>query len=60
MLGWAVRRTSLPGRPRAYVRPDPDPNTRREAPAAAGGASASKDSTSRTPGTTEGDDDCPF
>lgn len=61
MLGWSVRRTSQPGRPRVYVRP----NTSSAPPIKAGGSGGSMrdGAANETPATDEsleGHDDCPF
>jgi putative DNA primase/helicase len=52
-LGWQVRRTSLPGRPRVYVRPQRDPD---QEPGASHGPADGGDASPQT----ETDDDCPF
>ena len=52
-LGWTVRRTSQPGRPRVYVRPKNEPRLEQ-------GASPGSDPGADGAPSAERDDDCPF
>lgn len=62
MLGWEVRRTSLPGRPRVYMRPKDEPRRPRDEvrPPRAGGSDGSATPPPGSPGGEDPSDDIPF
>jgi len=58
MLGWTVRRTSLPGRPRAYMRPPVSSQEAAVVPQASGSHGSTRPAQDES--TAGADDDCPF